>query len=184
MTTSHRPQLEARSGGKYAPEQVPTGAKHARLLPGHTKIKRRKVKPATSDASSLVSGAREIIKTDKVDFDEENNSNNDRESSEDDEYDSTYSSSSDDEEELREGLEAIRRARELNESHQKLAVEASSVQEPKQVSAVKSWRSNTVFGAQKKSNGDSQVTAENRLKYLNDLSRSEYHRDFMKRVSR
>ncbi|CAI6561995.1 ANM_collapsed_G0010340.mRNA.1.CDS.1 [Saccharomyces cerevisiae] len=43
MTTSHRPQLEARSGAKAA-AYTPTGIEHARLLPGHTTLKYRKFK--------------------------------------------------------------------------------------------------------------------------------------------
>ncbi|KAL3231618.1 Pre-mRNA-splicing factor CWC15 [Nakaseomyces bracarensis] len=41
MTTSHRPQLEARSGAKTQ-NYTPTATQHARLLPGHTKLKTRK----------------------------------------------------------------------------------------------------------------------------------------------
>lgn len=38
MTTSHRPQLEARNGAK----NTPSNAEHARLLPSHRKVKYRK----------------------------------------------------------------------------------------------------------------------------------------------
>ncbi|CCD26976.1 U2-type spliceosomal complex subunit CWC15 NDAI_0J00840 [Naumovozyma dairenensis CBS 421] len=40
MTTSHRPQLEARNGGKSA-AYTPTSIQHARLLPGHKTLKIR-----------------------------------------------------------------------------------------------------------------------------------------------
>lgn len=71
MTTAHRPQLEARRGGKFQ-DYVPTSIEHARLLPGHKEMKERKPKSSTakqeSQPSSKESGT--YIETDVKPIDE------------------------------------------------------------------------------------------------------------------
>lgn len=168
MTTSHRPQLEARSGAKAA-AYTPTGIEHARLLPGHTKLKYRKLKEEAEAKSD--SGIKErsndkyleeaVVEEQDVaekEYLKENRSGNDKKDS-------------------MHNLPIIQEARVEN----KINLEQNE-QVKERNSSRRSWRKGTAFGRHKITKGANikdDVTKKPLSGYINDMTKSEYHHEFL-----
>lgn len=196
MTTSHRPQLEARSGGKST-SYVPTGTQHARLLPGHTKLKTRKGKheeyqtshkdqpnewhPKEQQETRVEGvGAEEItLNTFEVAAEE---------GEEEEEEEEEMEESDNDEEALLQELNKIRQERMVikvrKEQEVNDEVECNTFTKISPVPAPGGWRSNTTFGknrVSKSSERQRNGTKPSSVEYINDLTNSEYHQDFLRR---
>ncbi|QLQ82352.1 hypothetical protein HG537_0H01130 [Torulaspora globosa] len=172
MTTSHRPQLEARSGAKSA-AYVPTGTQHARLVPGHTKLKLRNGKTGS-----------------KAEIDDEQSSevqagspgdgsaNEPAEEEEDDEEED------DEQEALLQELNRIRQERRAAESSQKdepvVKVEETVSELTSVADNGQNWRKSTTFGRNRVRKASS-TQGSNGTEYQNDLLKSKYHQEFMRR---
>lgn len=191
MTTSHRPQLEARNGGKSS-SYVPTGTQHARLLPGHTKLKLRKGKheeyKAPHKDHQNEGHPREqqqpVVEGANV---EENTLQAFKEVEEEDEMEE----SDNDEEALLQELNKIRQERMVNKIRKEQEVndevESNRFTKLSSTPAIGGWRSNTTFGKNKvsKSSGrQKDGTRPSSVEYINDLTNSEYHQDFLRRFIR
>ena len=170
MTTSHRPQLEARSGAKAA-AYTPTGIEHARLLPGHTTLKYRKFKEeenlrancAQEDRSNDKSLEEAVVNEEKQDVVGSGNLQETR--SEKDQKDSlpellvTQKNKVEDKAEL-EGNEQLKGGN----------------------SSRRSWRKGTAFGRHKvtkETNIKEHATKKSASGYINDMTKSEYHQEFL-----
>ncbi|QLL31944.1 hypothetical protein HG536_0C01110 [Torulaspora globosa] len=175
MTTSHRPQLEARSGAKGA-SYVPTGTQHARLLPGHTKLKLRNKK---ADRNAEVGGELSEAKTDEVDSSEDGSVNEPAEEAEEDEEED------DDQEALLQELNKIRQERrgaKINDKGEPMVkIEDGLSQLTPVPSSGRSWRKSTTFGRNRVHKASNTQGADNGADYQNDLLKSKYHQDFMRR---
>ncbi|CUS24082.1 LAQU0S13e02872g1_1 [Lachancea quebecensis] len=220
MTTSHRPQLEARNGAKGS--YVPTSTQHARLLPGHTKLKYRKRKLTDSDleeqdkpktsrstakilkdekneevdgrnASSCLSNKGASSRSDGGEEGEEGESGNGS-VNEEPQLEEGVSGSSEDEDEESDEEDQEALLRELNKIRQERMVQKLKEQREKQdltgevfetPTVQRSWRSQTVFGGQRpsqlsKKNADKDLKHE----YTNDMTRSKFHDDFLRKYVR
>ncbi|GAV50374.1 hypothetical protein ZYGR_0U02300 [Zygosaccharomyces rouxii] len=170
MTTSHRPQLEARSGAKAA-SYVPTSTEHARLLPGHKKLKYRKSKneqePVNNEQLEVQEGkqAEENAASDEDEDDEED----DNDEEEEDE---------DDQEALLQELNNIRQERMVerirNEQRQQSEMDLTQIPTPKSTSG---WRK-TTFGRNRVSKRKPDDKAP---EYVNDMTKTAYHEEFIRR---
>lgn len=165
MTTSHRPQLEARSGAKGA-AYVPTGTQHARLLPGHTKLKLRSKRPETE------------IQIDEIEPKEE------PEDGESEENDNSENEGSDeDQEALLQELNKIRQERMMAKRKQELESILKKEDDTHSLPPVaeRSWRTNTTFGRKKVNKPAGTQSGTAAKGYKNDITKSEYHQDFLRR---
>ncbi|KAM3160912.1 Pre-mRNA-splicing factor CWC15 [Lachancea thermotolerans] len=226
MTTSHRPQIEARNGAKGS--YVPTSTQHARLLPGHTKLKYRKRKLAENDleeqdkpkASKIAANILEDDASEEVDGrsmssslpDQEASSNSkegenkdksesgernkdlqqEEEEEEEDDDEAGGSSEGEDAESDEEDQEAL--LRELNKIRQERMVQKlkeqrerqDSVEEPSEAPTVqRSWRSQTVFGGLRSNKSSNRNTPKDlKQEYSNDMTRSKFHDDFLRKYVR
>lgn len=205
MTTSHRPQLEARNGSKTS--YVPTSTQHARLLPGHTQLKYRKRKAAFDDKEHKmrntskpgitteetavdieIKGYRQERDNDSKEYDHTSSEEENGEKEKEDGDDHDEEDYEEDDEEDDEDQEAL--LRELNKIRQERMVQKLKKQqieeEEQEVSGhmptvKKNWRSTSVFGRHKKV-GDlasNKKPSSDKDKYVNDLTKSEYHQDFL-----
>ncbi|CAI1828894.1 hypothetical protein SEUBUCD646_0B02850 [Saccharomyces eubayanus] len=167
MTTSHRPQLEARSGAKAA-AYTPTSIEHARLLPGHTKLKYRKFKQDIKCKESCSQG--EGSSDGSVDERQIN------EDEQDDVEDENLEESEDDQEDLLKELAKIQEAK-LDKKIRLQQKEKIEEQPSK-----RSWRQSTAFGRHKitKITNSNDDGAKNPLSgYVNDMTKSKYHQEFL-----
>ncbi|CDO94004.1 unnamed protein product [Kluyveromyces dobzhanskii CBS 2104] len=185
MTTSHRPQLEARNGAKNI-EYVPTSTQHARLLPGHKEVKYRSTKKRVSDhklESTRSDDAHKRAKSSSEDGGLENEQLQTTDSS--DEYEEEEDESEDDEA-LLEEWNKLKQDR-LNKKLKEQQAETTQKQSKEVPSSQKngSWRSKTVFGRRSAANRtnakQTDQTHNNKEKYVNDITRSEYHKDFIRK---
>lgn len=212
MTTSHRPQLEARSGAKVS-RYVPTSTEHARLLPGHTKIKYRdpvtikgkgkakhnidkdvndNISPIVPEKNYLentelenLKKVRSIENEDAQDMlDSSSNSSN---SSGDD-----YSDSEEDDEvemeQLQKELALLKQKRFAKEEKEDLCLEEGTKDVKIPISQIKrkSWRQGTTFSRDKtkisKRLNYSITNDRNKgTNYMNNITQSVYHKEFMKK---
>ncbi|AGO13704.1 AaceriAGL168Wp [[Ashbya] aceris (nom. inval.)] len=183
MTTSHRPQLEARSGAKsgVAGEYVPTGVEHARLLPGHRTVKRRREGGVAEaeEAGKVEEAGKAGAETGAVDgVDGTGNlaaqgrgtgcEDGDEVSSADDGSDADDEDDAEDAEELRRELEALRASKASKAGSGGAAGAGGS-----------SWRAGAVFGRHKRRREQTEGRA-----YRNDVTQSEYHKDFLRRLTK
>lgn len=168
MTTSHRPQLEARSGAKGA-SYVPTGTQHARLLPGHTKLKlRSRRRESTGEADGI--GKQEDEGALEVEESEE---------SQEEESDGEQEALLQELNKIREERMARKKQQEV-ESQVKIEEDLSTP-----VASEKgSWRRKTTFGRNKVSKPAGAQKPAGAEGYRNDLASSEYHQDFLRRFVR
>ncbi|CCF56883.1 hypothetical protein KAFR_0B05870 [Kazachstania africana CBS 2517] len=171
MTTSHRPQLEARSGAKSA-GYTPTSIEHARLLPGHTTLKYRTSEKRNDGNKQhhVDVGTNENMRAEEItDLSAEEGEYNDAESSDQD--------SDDDQEALRRELDQIRK-RKSKQSKVKATAEVSETLTSSVTSQRTGWRSKVL---PTKKNVNKKVSNNNTKgkSYINDLSRSDYHKDFL-----
>lgn len=167
MTTSHRPQLEARSGAKGA-AYVPTSTQHARLLPGHTKLKLRSKR---RESNSEVDQNRTI---DEEDVSEAGGS----EESEDEDSDG-------DQEALLQELNKIRRERMIAKKQQELESVVKVEEDASTPTQEKpSWRKSTVFGVNKVTKPSGTQNTAGPKSYKNNITNSEYHQEFLRRYVR
>lgn len=186
MTTSHRPQLEARSGAKSA-KYVPTTTQHARLLPGHTKLKYRVTKEKPANEKFITHNINDIeIINDREELNTTNvNTVEDRDDSEND------VESSDDEEALllelnkirkEKMLEKVRKEQEDEDSLEARVAFSNFDSSGTSQNAKKAWRTNTAFGRNKATKrGDQQKKDDKNPEYINNLTNSKYHQDFLKK---
>ncbi|AEY98649.1 FAGL168Wp [Eremothecium gossypii FDAG1] len=180
MTTSHRPQLEARSGTKsgVAGEYVPTGVKHARLLPGHRTVKRRREGGATAEDEERERAGAETRTVDCNEGTDElagegrsaGSGDGDEASSAEDSSDADDEDDVDNPEELRRELEALRASKTGAKTGAKTGEKGAGGG---------GWRAGAVFGRQKRR----REQAEGRA-YRNDVTQSEYHQDFLRRLTK
>ncbi|AET39294.1 U2-type spliceosomal complex subunit CWC15 Ecym_4227 [Eremothecium cymbalariae DBVPG len=212
MTTSHRPQLEARSGSRSHgnSQYVPTKLEHARLLPGHTKLKRRRGKSGRhkrgNEADSSVDKVFTVSEaTSKSggracsDVGEEHSALEVGDGDGGGDVGSSYGEESDEEGLLLQELERLRSEKMMEK------VKAQQLEEDKSLEAAadsgndleghgpnvagsssEGWRSDAVFGRRKKpkserKNLSNSISSD---KYTNDLIQSEYHQDFLKRMAK
>ncbi|CEP61407.1 U2-type spliceosomal complex subunit CWC15 LALA0_S03e02168g [Lachancea lanzarotensis] len=220
MTTSHRPQLEARNGAKGS--YVPTSIQHARLLPGHTKLKYRKRKldddeevlrskrhgvkagkefkgderEFETDQNKEASQNREIDvsqrgqeeEKDQEDEEEEDEGEEDEgEEEEEEEEEDDEEEEEEDQEALLEELHKIRQERmikKLKEDRERQDEENENPSIKENKASRKSWRSQTVFGRQKSEKPINQSSDDPKAKYTNDMTRSSFHHDFMRKYVR
>lgn len=210
MTTSHRPQLEARSGAKVS-RYVPTSTEHARLLPGHKKIKYRDQiagkskdkakrninKNIKENFGSIVleknylenTELQEIKKVFSIEdkdtqniSDKSNNSSSDINYSDDDEEDEKEIK------QLQEELALLKQKRLAEEKKEELCLEddIKDVKIPISQVKKKSWRQCTTFSRDKnkvsKKLSQSSTNNLNTSKtYVNNITQSVYHKEFMKK---
>lgn len=189
MTTSHRAQLEARSGAKGA-SYIPTGTQHARLVPGHTKLKYRRSNqyPEKLYETNREDGDTETKESLQIGSADEKVSDGDQEIEEDADSDN-YQDSDDDQELLLQELNKIRQERMIAKLRKEQEDEDKGEVQP--VSAVlpleqtkSGWRSNTTFGKRKvskESAKDDKRLQKASKGYLNNLAKSDYHQDFLRR---
>lgn len=149
MSTSHRPQLESRSGAKAA-GYTSTSIEHARLLPGHKTIKYRETvaKPVRSESNDKFIAEYEKPKGDN-------------------------------EKSPREDMSKIEK-QETATSLTKLSKERQtkfSVNKPEP--SKKGWRSGTAF-----SRNRNDKSKEKKEEYVNNLTKSAYHQDFMRKITK
>ncbi|EHN03087.1 Cwc15p [Saccharomyces cerevisiae x Saccharomyces kudriavzevii VIN7] len=170
MTTSHRPQLEARSGAKSA-AYTPTSIEHARLLPGHTKLKFRKTK---QDGKSKESSAQDERSGDE--YSEE------AEVDEGEQYaigkeDLKVKKSENDQNSSAQELPNIQDAQMEN----RIRLEQNG-QAKQQIPSRRSWRESAAFGhhkISKKTKIKEDSTKKPISGYVNDMTKSEYHHEFL-----
>lgn len=189
MTTSHRPQLEARNGAKNV-EYVPTSTQHARLLPGHKEVKYRNRKRMVTDTLGKDTDTKKKrARKFEMEKDAAAGVVNEEEAEEElqgtnssDEYDEEEDES-EDEEALLEELNMVRQERMANKSEQQVL--SSSKELPKQRKQG-GWRSDSVFGRKSETKGkdtssSSHTGSKNKTeKYVNDLTKSDYHKEFLR----
>lgn len=189
MTTSHRPQLEARSGAKAA-AYVPTSTQHASLLPGHKKLKYRKGRDeqessyeSQKDYAFGDEGGesyQNMLVKQQVEMDQERRqAEEDKEEVEDEEEYEGEEEDSDDQEVLLQELNKIRRERMMRkvreEQNQHNSIDLARVPTHRSTS---DWR-NTTFGRNRVSKQKpSKVKGEG---YVNEMTKTAYHEDFMRR---
>lgn len=174
MTTSHRPQLEARSGAKAA-SYVPTSTQHARLLPGHKTLKYRKNKNDQGPMRYQQLRTQEERQSgkDAIKDDDGRNDNNDEE--DDDEEDDD---DEDDQEALLQELNNIRQKRMVekirNEQRRQSEMDLTRIPTPKTTSG---WRK-TTFG---KNRVSKRKQVDKAPEYVNDMTKTAYHEEFIRR---
>lgn len=178
MTTSHRPQLEARSGAKAA-GYTPTETEHARLLPGHKKIKYRQQRGENKKVAREKDylGNNGKVKT----VTEDTKEREEDVSSEGEEW------SDDDEELLKQELERLKTKRLEEEQTSHVDEVGQSLEEKEEKPPVaklmrKSWRQGTTFSRNKicKKSTHSE-TLQDVKNYTNNITKSDYHQEFMKK---
>ncbi|GCF00870.1 complexed with cef1p [Zygosaccharomyces mellis] len=171
MTTSHRPQLEARSGAKAA-SYVPTSTQHARLLPGHKTLKYRKNKNNQGPMRYQPLGTQEVRQQEK-DTIKDDDGRNDNDEEEDDDDDDE-----DDQEALLQELNNIRQKRMVekirNEQRQQSEMDLTRIPTPKTTSG---WRK-TTFGRDRVSK---RKQVDKAPEYVNDMTKTAYHEEFIRR---
>lgn len=211
MTTSHRPQLEARSGAKGS-RYVPTSTEHARLLPGHKKIKYRdpitikgkdkakhnigkdindNIGPIVSEKNYLentgLNDLKKVLSIKDVDTQDTSDMSSNSSSSSD-----NYSDDEDDEEEemkqLQKELALLKQKQLPKEKKEELYLEEDNkdVKMPISQFKRKSWRQGTTFSRDKtkisKRPNQSSTNDRNKSKnYINNITQSVYHQEFMKK---
>lgn len=195
MTTSHRAQLEARSGAKSA-AYVPTGTQHARLLPGHTKLKYRgskqkgPVQPTESEAEDDQGSAdRGIVGLEVANIVGEGEVVGDDLEEEGFTDGLEEEGSDEDQEALLQELNKIRQermvARLRKEQDEEVDGSNRNISHVLPVAQAKAgWRSNTTFGRNRASrmpSNQSEGVVKGSKGFSNDLSKSEYHQDFLRR---
>ncbi|SCV04589.1 LAMI_0H17348g1_1 [Lachancea mirantina] len=184
MTTSHRPQLEARNGAKK--DGSSTSIRHARLLPGHLKIKYR---PRNSQVSkgngSLDESQRKILeltdqeqRTLKLELNTitkakvgDSKAKVQKESISESVTDGTKTN----DEDLLKDLLKIRRNRDRCEM--KSGDMRENDEEGAPSSSCSNWRKQSVFKRQKHSSKEAFTSSRN--KNTNDSFNSNYHKKFM-----
>ena len=209
MTTAHRPQLEARSGAKGA-GYIPTSTEHARLIQGHKKIKYRKVLPNEKDFGIQESKNEDVTRVSGP-SDKGKNSieiqggdlgasasvtlsslnqvdEHLMRSKSKHGYEGEVGDNGDHETPLM-GLDRIKK--EGNSPKVKKeeddTTDFDSLRLPSNATkALKSWRSDTVFGRSKDRNKHKVVkmdsSRDDKVKgYVNDLTKSDYHREILRK---
>ncbi|CCE61228.1 hypothetical protein TPHA_0A01450 [Tetrapisispora phaffii CBS 4417] len=183
MTTSHRPQLEARSGAKSA-AYVPTSIQHASLLPGHLDIKYRNTKPFDKELR------KSDTKESRDQFELENTERGDQEKvlKEVDISENELGSSEDDlddEETLENELRALKKDKVKGDDTSDTAKTSIDLKDKNNDSDTKtpkkSWRNSTTFNRNKGKVKKSQHDQSASSKYVNDLTKSDYHQEFLKK---
>lgn len=149
MSTSHRPQLESRSGAKAA-GYTSTSIEHARLIPGHKTIKYR---DSVTESTRLESD-------DKTTGEGEKQKDRKIQST----LEGTYNT---DTQEINKSL-----TRPSKEKHTKY-----SVNKPEPTK--KGWRSSTTFSRNRKDN-----SKEKKEGYVNNITKSAYHQEFMRKITK
>lgn len=149
MSTSHRPQLESRSGAKAA-GYTSTSIEHSRSLPGHKTIKYRESEPdlIRSEDGDKITVADENPKQKKTE-------DTDKKVVETNEQDTTKSL-----------------AKTSKEQMAKYSVS-------KPVPQSKGWRSSTTFSRNKK-----DTSKGKKDEYVNNITKSSYHQDFMRKITK
>ncbi|EJS42331.1 cwc15p [Saccharomyces arboricola H-6] len=166
MTTSHRPQLEARSGAKAA-AYTPTSIEHARLLPGHTTLKYRKSKQDVKSKEGFTQDERsgdEYIETTQLT----------------DGKRAAVENGDDGENDPKEFLQELPIIQETKLANQTEPQQNEQTEERN--SSKRSWRKSTAFGHHKVSKRSSikDNGAKNPVSgYVNDMTKSEYHQQFL-----
>lgn len=163
MSTSHRPQLEARSGAKAA-GYTGTAIEHARKLPGHKSVKYRvqKVDKEMSGRSS----------DEKKGADDQDNTAESEGSDESEEEDET--------ERLLLELESLQGkegdVKPAQTSDEKDTAAETTIPAKKKAG----WRSGNTFSRGKvaKSAGSEKKSE----KYINNIIKSDYHQDFINKI--
>lgn len=217
MTTSHRPQLEARSGAKVS-RYVPTSTEHARLLPSHMKIKYRNAGTLRSkdntnynvdkdnDNSNIESVIQErnyledtelddlkkVLSVQNEDINNISDKNSNSSSHEDDQSaDEGEDDEEDEMEQLQKELDLIKqqRLKEKKKEEQYLKEDDKDVKIPISQLKRKSWRQGTTFSRDKSkiSKRSDQTSTNDRNKnknYINNITQSSYHKEFMKKFVR
>ena len=212
MTTAHRPQLEARSGAKGA-GYVPTSTEHARLIQGHKKIKYRKVLPNEKDFGIQESESKGVTKvsgpldkgqtsmnaqggdsgvptsailTSPTQVDEHSVRGKNEEG-----YEGEVGDESDHKMSLirLNGIKTERNTPKVKKEEEDIT-DFNALQLPSNTTkALKSWRSDTVFGRSKDRNKHKVVkrdsSGDNKVKgYVNDLTKSDYHKEILRKYIR
>ncbi|CAL9737136.1 pre-mRNA-splicing factor Cwc15p [Monosporozyma servazzii] len=178
MTTSHRPQLEARSGAKAA-GYTPTSTEHARLLPGHKTVKYRSSNKVSSTEKNYLDYEREKVNAlkDKV------TENNEEEGEEEEIEEEEEEEDDDDDELLQRELDRLKNKRLEEEAFLVREHEEEQVSEPKLKR--KSWRQGTTFSRNKVSKTSNSTVKQDKSKtYINNITKSDYHQEFMKKFIR
>ncbi|CAL9731365.1 pre-mRNA-splicing factor Cwc15p [Monosporozyma unispora] len=165
MTTSHRPQLEARSGAKAA-GYTPTSTEHARLLPGHKKVKYRSPNKAVTVEKNYLEEDNGLEQSKEVEShdEEEEDSENDSE-----------------DELLQQELDRLKNKRLEEEKITNEEQEDVKISEHRMKK--KSWRQGTTFSRNKVSKDSKQVLKkkDRTNNYTNNITQSDYHQEFMKK---
>ncbi|CCK68169.1 U2-type spliceosomal complex subunit CWC15 KNAG_0A05010 [Huiozyma naganishii CBS 8797] len=184
MTTSHRPQLEARSGAKAA-NYVPTSTEHARLLPGHKTVKYR-----SSNRAKLESKSKNDPRSPKETHSVSNSVDSDEESGDpeaeadglldEEEEDSEDEDSEDEKEQFRQELIRLRqRQANITDNKQRTSTRINTDAEGESDTKKAGWRSKTVFGRKKSNSSNKKVTKTENAGYVNNMTKSNYHQNFL-----
>ncbi|CAI4038039.1 hypothetical protein SMKI_04G3780 [Saccharomyces mikatae IFO 1815] len=170
MTTSHRPQLEARSGAKAA-AYTPTGIEHARLLPGHTKLKYRKSKEEYKSKPASMQDGRsydKCVKEAEVSKEEPNP------------VEKGFLKEARYDNDQRDSLQELPIVQEAK-GENTLKLEQNE-QAKERTSSRRSWRKGTAFGHHKVTKGvdiKDDVIKKPKAGYINDMTKSKYHHEFL-----
>ena len=182
MTTSHRPQLEARSGAKAA-GYTPTSTEHARLLPGHKTVKYRSSNKVASTEKNYLDYEREKVNGLKDKVIENNEEESEEEDIEEEEEEEEEEEDDDDDELLQQELDRLKKKRFEEETLLDREHEEEEVSEPKLKR--KSWRQGTTFSRNRVSKtSNSTVKQDTSKTYINNITKSDYHQEFMKKFIR
>ncbi|SMN21074.1 similar to Saccharomyces cerevisiae YDR163W CWC15 Non-essential protein involved in pre-mRNA splicing, component of a complex containing Cef1p [Maudiozyma saulgeensis] len=161
MSTSHRPQLEARSGAKAAGYSS-TSIEHARLQPGHKTLKYRQHIADEIPLSSNDKSNNTIVEESRK-VESHNGSDN---------LGKEIAKVITDKELL------LREFKHEKGNHIKKEKDFDSIQNNPQSNQIKKgWRSKTTFSRRKNGKND-----EDKDGYVNNITKSTYHQDFMKKI--
>lgn len=174
MTTSHRPQLEARSGAKAA-GYTPTSTEHARLLPGHRSIKYRSRKRQ-----------RNYLKGDDTEDNKAEDDVDDENKNEDEDSDEEEEEEEDDRDALLLQLEKLKESQDSTEVKKEDITDSEVLRTSSDISPEKdkkSWRRSTTFSRKRINKADKGKT-KHKSEYINDITKSNYHQDFLHKFVR
>lgn len=184
MTTSHRPQLEARNGAKNI-EYIPTSTQHARLLPGHKEVKYRNTKKRVLNRKVESTPSEEAKKRIKITGAEECSKDEEIQATDSsDEYEEEEEESEDEEALLEEWNKVKQERLDKKLREQRAEITAAQNEEVTKPQKLGGWRSNTVFGRKGTVNQSVSISENNsngKGKYVNNITQSEYHKEFIRK---
>ncbi|CAB4255669.1 similar to Saccharomyces cerevisiae YDR163W CWC15 Non-essential protein involved in pre-mRNA splicing, component of a complex containing Cef1p [Maudiozyma barnettii] len=169
MSTSHRPQLEARSGAKAAGYSS-TSIEHARLQPGHKSLKYRDhIRDSIQSSSNKESDSTITVTNSSLNPNENRGMDLDTEEVN---RDKNSSKVKDNKKSLNQEFKHLKDAQVEGGNNS-----GNSQSKPKINKIKKGWRSGTTFSRTK-----NDKNKKGKDDYVNNITKSTYHQDFMKKI--